>query len=90
MLIATALTGVYLSLAQSYGIGRAIVCLLTILLGLSSSLFFAASYHSVREEQFRNGLATAVLAIMILSGAVMIGTIVFQPITSVFESSFDK
>ena len=52
--------------------------MLTILLGLSSSLFFAAAYHSASEEHSRNALATGVLGAMILGGSFFIAAIVFQ------------
>ncbi len=69
---------IYLSLAQVYGFGRAIVCFLTLCLAASSSLFFVASYHSAKEEQLRNGLACGLLGLTILVGAALIGFIVFQ------------
>ena len=79
LLIGTLLFCIYLSLVPFYGMGRAIVCLLTILLGLSSSsLFFAAAYHSASEKHSRNALATGVLGAMILGGSFFIAAIVFQ------------
>ena len=78
VLVLTTLLGIYLSLAQVYGFGRAILCFLTVGIAGSSSLFFVASYESSKEEQLRNGIASGVLGLMILAGAVLIGFIVFQ------------
>ena len=69
---------VYFALAHVYGFGRAVVCLLTICLGLTSSLFFLAAYHSAKDEHPRNGLAAGALGLMIVGGSMLIGIIVFQ------------
>lgn len=70
--------GAYASLVPSYGFGRAIVCLITLLLGCSSVLFFGAALNALIEEQLRNALAAAILGALILSGATLMGTIVFH------------
>lgn len=82
----TGIVSIYASLVPSYGWGRAILCLFTILIALSSLLFYAAAYHSLSEEHSRTALATAVLGVLILSGSLVISMIVFQrPPQSPFE-----
>jgi hypothetical protein len=67
----------YLALASRYGFGRGLVCAITLMQGLSSIVFFLACYHSVKEENHQNAFAAFVLGLMILTGAMLLGAIVF-------------
>lgn len=79
---------IYFSLGQNYGFGRAIVCLVVVLLGASSWLFVVAAWVAAKEGNWRNCLAAAVIAVLVSVGALLIGRIVFYepvPVPSAFS-----
>ena len=90
VLIATACLCCYLALAAQYGFGRGLLCLTTLLQGLTSIVFFVAAYHSMQEEHPRNALASSILGCLILIGSILLGIIVFQPIAKEDPSAFDR
>ena len=86
MLAVTTVLAIYASLVPVYGPGRAVVCLLTLGLGCSSAIFYTAAVSALQDEQLRPAMATALLGTMILTGAMLIGLIVFVPqAVSVFD-----
>jgi len=88
-LITTAFLAFYFALAQRYGLGRAVLCLADLLLAASSLLFFATAYSSLREENTRNAAAATLLGVLILSGAILVGLLLFQPIAREPDDPFD-
>jgi len=77
----------YCALVHAYGFGRAIVCMLNILAGTFSLLFFVAAFFSHKEENSRNAIASCVLGALILVGALLTAAIVFQPVVDDSPSS---
>lgn len=77
LLIGVSIVCAYCALVPAYGIGRAIVCLATLGLAVSSLLFFVAAYHSFSDDDLRSGMAASLLAAMILTGSIFIAAIVF-------------
>lgn len=89
-LITTACLAFYFALAQRYGFGRAILCLANLILAASSLLFFATAYSSFKEENTRNAAAATLLGVLILSGALLVGLLLFQPIAKEPKDPFDS
>ena len=59
--------------------GVPLVCLIVLLQGASSILFFVAARHSLAAEHRRNALAAVLLGLLVLAGAILLGLVVFQP-----------
>lgn len=79
---------VYFAMAQRYGYGRAILCCIVLLQGVTALLFFVAAQQCLKEDHSRNALAAATLGVMILLGAFFTANIVFQrtvPTPSAFD-----
>ena len=80
LLLATLCFCVYLGLSSFYGWGRAVLCVLNILMGACSLLFVGTAWASLREDNLRNAAGSLIIATMILSGSLLCAALVFQPV----------
>lgn len=92
LLLSLVILATYLSLAKEYGLGRGLLCFLTIFQAFSSLLFFWTAFQAWKDENKRTMAASLLLGVIILIGSLLLAWIVFQPVVAPAEpfSSFSK
>ena len=68
----------YLSLAKYYGYGRAVMCILNLSCATFAIVFVAAARECYREANLKAAASAALLAMLILAGALVVGIFVFS------------